>query len=407
MGLNNDIKIFAKQIVKKLDELDGKDNKIGADVWKKHAVADFGAKNNVSSYISIFSAEKSIELYLKRNSKNNNVKDLGQKWLDSLSEISTESIGAKQQEAPRPSAQKPRNLKLSGNSNIASYSDGYAKEKAVSTLIKKPVADTMVINSVGGNTRQALAEYLKNDMKAEISELIKQEIAKSNIDKSKIDIAYWSEKIAAVSTNYNIPYELLVSIISRETKFSKNVSGKNGHGAMQLTTIAVKSFFPTTSAGWDKIYEQMDSKLMNDILYVKGKNGQFKTDSKGNKILKYKNPTELLRACGKDDELSMKVGTLIFEMKYAEAVAAQRYGKGTFENIPKVIAQLHSGDLKLSKSQNTSCLGAAIRNYNGNSAKIMRNGKLIAVKDDYKREVMDSLKVNGYNFAEQIISKQA
>ena len=398
MGITNDIKIIARQIAQKLDELDGKDNKISSETWKKHAVSKFGAKDNVNIYISVFYAEKSIALYLKRNANDNDIKDIGQNWLDSLSKKTPENEPAKD-------IAKTETTHLTSLNN-----DKYLnalEEKAVSTQTQKPVIDEITLNTNKDKASKKLTKMIEGNLDLKVYNLIRQEIEKLNLDSSKIDISYWSEKIASVSKNYDIPYKLLVSIISRETRFTKNASGKNGHGAMQLTTIAIKSFFPSTSYGWNKIYQQMDNKLMNDILYVKDSNGKFKTDSNGNKILKYKNPTELLKACGKDDELSMKVGTLIFEMKYAEAVAAQRYGKGTFANIPKVIAQLQSGNLKLSTNENTICIGNAVRNYNGNKAKIKRNGKYVAVREDYRREVMDSLKVNGYNFAEQIITKQA
>ena len=90
MGITNDIKLIANQIVQKLDELDSKDNKISADTWKKHAVGKWGAKDNVNYHINIFKAAKSIEQYLKKEHRKSgeSISDIGDKWYNDLITLS-------------------------------------------------------------------------------------------------------------------------------------------------------------------------------------------------------------------------------------------------------------------------------------------------------------------------------
>lgn len=85
----NNIKKQAQEIAGYLDRLDGKNNKIDAETWKKYAVSNWGAKDNVSNNISIFNAVKSIEFYLKREAKatGNKASDIGEKWYNDLVSI--------------------------------------------------------------------------------------------------------------------------------------------------------------------------------------------------------------------------------------------------------------------------------------------------------------------------------
>ena len=223
----------------------------------------------------------------------------------------------------------------------------------------------------------------------ETIDILNIEIKKRKI--TDIDIQYWAAKIDNVSSQFDIPKEILISIIGRETKFKKNVASVNGRGAMQQTSIAIRDFFPGTDGSWSEIYKNIDEKLFNDILYKKDENGNILKDASGKPILKYKDSIELHRACANDDELSIKIGALLFKMQYAKAIAASKYGKATSTNVPKVIRQLKSGSISL--ASNDRYIAQAIQNYNGSKKN----------KYDYKRDVVDSLNCQQYDFSIPII----
>ena len=399
IGLNN----LSGLIAQELDKLDGKkDNFISSDVWNNVFCAKNKGGKEISTQISVFNAKKSINNYLNKTSDSNSKKlNIGLNWLNALTGQAKEESKEIDTKKETPQVQNLTDLNNPTLSPIV--------ERAVSTAVYK-VPDIVITGDVSASNRAALAfAKATTDINKihDIDLLIKNELAKKGIDESKIDISYWSERIARVSSEFDIPKEVLVSIISKETGFTKNVSNKYGKGAMALTGIAIRSFFPSGQGSWYDIYKQLDNDLLQDILYKKDEAGNLIMGSNGKPILKYKSSQELLTACGKDDELSMKVGSLIFKMKYAEAVAEKKYGRATYANIPKVIRQLKNGEISLTESDNKICIGHAVRNYNGCDTKIRRNGKLISVKDDYRREVMDSLKVQGFNFAEQKIIKSA
>lgn len=210
-------------------------------------------------------------------------------------------------------------------------------------------------------------------------EIIKSEAERRGVSLNDNDITYWAEKINSVAESYDIPKELLVSIIAQETngKFTKNINANTGAGPMQITKITISDFFPGAKGNWNGIYTKMNSELLEDILYVKGKDGK--------KRLRYSSPDKLREACAKNDELGMKVGLLCFEMKYVKAVAKKLYGKATYANIPKVIDEIKSGKIKLSEYQNKACIKEALKNYN-------------SVFKSYAPAVVDSLTRNGVNF---------
>ena len=389
---------LAKQIAQELDKLDGNpgDGKISSEVWNNVFKAKEKGGNEIKSYISIFNAEKSIQHYLNKVASNNDVNEVGNSWLESLK--------PKADEADAKEAEQQKTV-----SDAPSVEPTPIVAQPVSTAVHT-MREIVVVGdaSVSKRAKEAMAKLNDNATQIrEITDLIKQELAKKGINESKVDIPYWAERIARVSSKFSIPKEIIVSIISKETVFAKNISNKNGKGAMALTGIAIRSFFPTGQGNWNDVYQQLDKDLLDDILYQKDQNGNFVADSKGKPVLKYKSAEELLTACGKDDELSMKVGSLIFEMKYAEAVARKKFGRSTYANVPRAIAQLKSGEITLSENENTACVADAVKNYNGCDTIVKRHGKLVAIKDDYKRDVMDSLKVQGYNFAEQNIIKRS
>lgn len=398
--VSNSANLKAKQIAQELDRHDGKsDNLITADTWNNVFKAKEKGGKEIRSCISVFNAEKSIKTYLKRNALSESGRnDVGEAWLQ---DVVNPKSGENPDDPPK-NGNEQRTALLSG---IASYTPAPFVEQPVSTAVYRG-PEIVIIGDASASKRASEAFAKLKDASRDTESIIKQELAKKGIPESVVDIPYWSHRIATVSSKYSIPKEIIVSIISKETGFRKNIANSYGKGAMALTGIAIRSFFPSGQGNWNDIYQQLDNELLQDILYKKDANGDFIKDANGNYVLKYHSSQELLAACGKDDELSIKVGYLIFEMKYAEAVAEKKYGRSTYANVPKVIDQLKSGELTLTEEENIACVGQAVKNYNGCSTMVRRHGKLVAIKDDYKRDVMDSLKVYGYNFAEQNIIKR-
>lgn len=218
-------------------------------------------------------------------------------------------------------------------------------------------------------------------------DLIRTEIDKRGL--KNIDIAYWTEKINNVANKYNISANILTSIISRETAFKKNVTGVNGKGAMQQTTIAVKDFFPGYRF---ETYQKLDPELTNDILFNKDADGNIIRNEKGKPSLKYKSYSDLLKACAKDDELSIKVGALLFKMQYTSAIA-----RSSGKKLETVITELNENKLNIPESKNKQYIASAIQWYNG-SPRYMYN---------YRKDVLDSLRRQNFDFAEPIIRKNS
>ena len=398
-NVNGNLRALARQIAQELNKKDGStaDNRITAENWNIFA-ADKGGKS-VEEFIEIPRAELSIYTYLKRNANNNKEReDLGEKWLNNLMEVTEEPTV--EMDVPEVVVTSNKRSVINGIRLPQNLDRDFSSiELPISTSVAKPA----VIEPTASRQLDITAA-LRTEKSQKIDDLIKEEIRKRGLKEENIDIKYWEEKIQRVSTRFNIPEEILVAIISKETRFAKNVSCSNGKGAMQLTGIAIRSFFPGAQGSWFDLYKQMDNNLLEDILYKKDMFG--KVIMKDNKpVLKYNSWNELLTACGKDDELSIKVGSLIFEMKYVEAVAAEKFGRSTWANIPQAIEKLQSGEFELSENTNRRCISQAVRNYNGNNARIRVRGTVMAVKDDYQRDVMDSLRNHGFDFAEPIIRK--
>ena len=266
-----------------------------------------------------------------------------------------------------------------------------AHKKAVAEIIKAKKASATTVSQAlqaAQDAKSKPAPTTPTQPNQETVSLIKKEIQKRHL--KNIDIQYWSKIVDKVANQSDFPKEILVSIIGRETKFAKNIASKNGHGAMQQTTIAIEDFFPSSKGNWNGIYDKLDSKLLNDILYKKDANGNILKDKTGKPILKYRNAEELYIACGKDDELSVKTGVLLFRMQYAKAVARGNYGSASYATVPKAIDQIKAGNISL--SQNEYYVRNAIQNYNGSS-----------LKRNYGEDVVDSLKQHKFNFYTPII----
>ncbi len=227
------------------------------------------------------------------------------------------------------------------------------------------------------------------------SDMIIKEAETRNVKLSPEDIKYWAEKADMIAKEYNIPVALLISIIGQETngKFNKNINSINGAGPMQIVEVSVRDFFPGAKGSWHDIYKSMNEELLNDILYEKDKDGNFIKNDNGEYVLKYKSAKELRNACAKDDSLGMKVGLLCFEMKYVKAVAAKKYGRATYGNVPKIIKGIQDSSIILNENENKSAIEIALKNYN-------------SVFKSYAGTVIDSLEMHGVNFQDLYFIKQ-
>lgn len=234
----------------------------------------------------------------------------------------------------------------------------YNQEKSYRETMAAPISEKQTaINKISDQIREAVKTHRGVNIK-------------------NVDVPYWAEKIYNVSSKYNVPAPLLISIIEKESNgtFTKNVNSRFGAGPMQATTIAVQDYFPQ-GGGWHNIYKMMDEDLLNDILY---------TDS-AHKKLRAGNAASLRAMAGKDDELGIKMGLLTFEMNYVKAVAAKLYGKADIKTVEKTIKGLKSGTIKLNEKEAQACVTKALQTYN-------------SVFKSYAPEVVDSLKTMGVKF---------
>ena len=199
---------------------------------------------------------------------------------------------------------------------------------------------------------------------------------------------YWAQRAEKIAKTYKVPETLLISIMGQETHgtFKKNINSGNGAGPMQVTTTAIKDFFPDSKGNWNDVYKQMNPQLLNDILSYK--------DSKGRPI---RTPESLREACTKNDELGMKVGLLLFEMQYVKAVAAKKFGKASYANVPKAIEGLQDGSIKFTELENKTLVQTALENYNS----------VPNIKKKYAQNVVDSLATNGIKFRDLRLIKKS
>jgi len=199
----------------------------------------------------------------------------------------------------------------------------------------------------------------------------------------------WSSMIEKVSSEYNIPKEILNAHISREVTYQKNLVSNGQYGCMQITNSAVRSMFPGAAGNWNNIYKELDPKLLNDILYKK--------DANGNLVSRYRNSSELLHAC-KNDEISLKVGALYDKMLYAWGVALKRYGvknkQGKLvvsqENILKTIKELK--EKPVTAQENLANIKTMATKFNGSPK--------------YGKAITDSIMAMGFNPAQNMFIKQ-
>lgn len=231
---------------------------------------------------------------------------------------------------------------------------------------------------------QKIKDNFKTPAPSDTRDLIRAEVRKYKgvINESDVNYEHWTQVIDTVAERYNVPKEIIVAIIGKETKGTfRSVNSSNGSGPMQITKISVKAFFPQAQGNWYDIFEQMDSDLLKDILYKKDANG------KPTKELRFSSPEELRDACSEDDELGVMVGLLTFEMKYAQAVAEKKFVGASWKTTPMAINALKTNSLNMSESEVRECVRIAMKNYNGSSN-----------KNTYAKQVVDSLQNMNFDY---------
>jgi len=411
-----DLDLKISQIVNILDRNDNKNNKangfIEADEWKRFVQSDNfvkGKGNLVSFRIQNKDAKNSIISYLSKQTKTEQEKiDLAQRWLDKLTEEADKKF--------------QNNLK---NQNIETKLSKTAEplkpiEPSESMNIVPPVVNFNLIESVL-QQNQELIEQLSIDrfienpekQKEKITGLMQNEIQRRNdpyIDVNKIDFEYWSEKIYNVSKYYKVQPALLIAIMAQETlgKFDKNVDCSSGHGIMGITIGTAGDILKYRT----KAFLAVDQELAEDILYLKDENGNIMTDKNGEPTKRYKNPDDLLKACVNDEELCLKVGLLVFEMKFMHQIVRKKSkiskkDQSTIafnKQIEMTKEQFASGEIKLSQTEIINYMDIAAEKYNNCTSPYTKGpNKGRIVKDVYHEQVTDSLKYNNYDYSQILI----
>ena len=274
----NGKKLSAEQIFTILDRSDGEDGKIRKDTWNIFAVAT-GHKGKCVNYMEHDNAVKKIGELL--SGLDDTAKSVVSAHIDTLVKNNKRTGGTEQ---VVPTEQEATNATV--KAETAQVSEVNAEPKKHDHYNKPLMSEADV------KTKYP-AEYV-----------MVEEIAKK-YHNNKADIAYWTQLIATAAEKYNVEPEILVAIIGREVRFNENpeqVTGSSG-GPMQVTKISIDDFFPGAKGNRTTLYQNIDNKLLQEILY----------DENGN--LKYENSKSLWKACREDHELGIKVGILIFKAK--------------------------------------------------------------------------------------------
>ncbi len=260
------------------------------------------------------------------------------------------------------------------------------KNKAKNTNATK-TAPSKPLEPINLNNKEKAIAQIKDLIQLEVNQKI---IKEQGLKEYNVDLEYWSKIIYNVAKKNNFPAEVIATVISTESrgKFEKHSGGKNGSGPMQVTTTAIKGFFPGATGNWNDIAQIIDNNLLNDILYKNGK-------------LRYSTPSALRDVCTKDDEYGIKVGVMIFEMKYVEAVVQVKYGlkpgsEGYYPKVKEVAQNLRSGTLVLTDGEKKKCMSQTFFIYNGNSSPHPK--KSGSVQSNYKKEATDTINRSGFNF---------
>lgn len=245
---------------------------------------------------------------------------------------------------------------------------------------RNEIVDSRIVeaNIQAANSKKAL--QTKSSSEVSTTDLIKK-VAIGNVD-----LPYWSERIDKFSKEYDLPREIIIAIIARETNrtFEKNSASDLGKGPMGITTAAVNAFFPTAKGNWNDYYKDIDNKLLQDCLYRKDDLSK----------LRYSTSKALKDACAKDDEYGIKIGILTFKMKYVQAIGSLKYGKKPLWRRPEyVIKDFQNEKVNLTPSETKECVRNAIRNYNSSN-----------IKEAYTKEVMEMLEKMNFDFSQDIIT---
>jgi len=392
------------QIVNRLDRNDNPDKKtdgvIKKDEWNKFAA---GKGKQVTVGIHTSKAEKSVKYYLGQQRKTKNgQRDLAQSWLDKLMNEDVETMAKKLEED-----------KLAAKNSKSKVQ--YIKTKSAKTSKESDLVSSLKKQDDELKKRFSVKNYTNNieEQKKNIKEMMHQEILRRGLPEDaakKIDYEYWTEKIYNVANKYEVQPALLIAIMSQETNgtFNKGVDSVNGHGIMGITLITTTDILENRQ----KAYLELDNKLASDIFYQKDKDGNIMKDKDGNPIQKYKNPNDLLNACVKNEELCLKVGLLVYEMKFMHEIVKQkakisktdRSNVAFDKQIKMTKEQLASGEIMLSQSEVKALMDTAAEKYN-NCTKLYTSteNKGRMYKDVYHEQVTDSLRHNHYDYSKDLI----
>lgn len=332
MNVNNQ-NLNAKNIFAALDAKDGKqDGKVQKTVW--NAFAEISGGNKIRNYIEEKNGVNAIGRYLAN--ANDTVK-----------------------------------------TNIMSYLGGLVKPEAETKAPR--TTNTAPVNKT--QKAQQTSTSVKNKAQAANYQDI-YNMVQTIADKYKVkdaDIDFWTDKISKLCKEYDVSPEAIISIIGREVRFSKNPrANKNSNGPMQITRISIQDFFPGAKGSRTSLYEQIDSKLLNDILY----------DNNGN--LKYNSPQALWKACGDNIEIGLKVGILIYKAKEVKALSIT-----TGKSLKAVSSDVQGYKDSLTDAQRKNVQKTTFKLYNGNYSKLKSGEKMC---DNYAGDALKSYELIGGNY---------
>ena len=222
---------------------------------------------------------------------------------------------------------------------------------ADATRVEKPKIFNIKKANENTNTNPDMRANIAREAKSRGKELTDAEIEK------------WNNIIVTEAKQYNIPPEILIVIIGRECHFIDPKNNKNG--CMQVIPSSVNMI---KQDKWG-IYEKVNPKCKNDSI----------------KNLKTHNLT--------DRRTSIKLGTLIFQTNYAQAVAIVKGWRiGKQPDIAKAANALKNGSVQLTPSEAKKAMRIALKNYNGSSNKESYAADCIKRLDemnyDYTRPVL-------------------
>lgn len=209
------VRNFAQKIARTMDNIDGSDNRIESETWKTHAVAKMGAKDNVQRFISIYTASRSIEYYINRESRNTGetVSNIGTKWYGDLVSF-TET----------PDAVKVDNSK----NTIAANNEKAEKRDIIKTAQKEQIVSKM--------HEKWSAKYKNSNLGkqfyAKLYEVIKQ--INCEIDDKDFDPKHYSSKEEQTMDE-------VIAVIAGESSLNSKARYYIYRGIFQLDSDSLKT----------------------------------------------------------------------------------------------------------------------------------------------------------------------